>query len=66
MIRMLSWDDLRARGERRSKSQIRRDIKSGKFPAPAGYCGQAPFWTDEQLDKHIEQLIAEHAAKVAA
>jgi hypothetical protein len=64
--RMLGWDDLRQRGERRSKSQIRRAIHKRKFPPPAGYNGQSPFWTDEQLDAHIEQLIAEHASKVEA
>ena len=53
MIRMLGWEDLRARGERRSKSQIRRDIRAGKFPKPAGYNGQSPFWLEEQLDAHL-------------
>lgn len=63
MIRMLGWEDLRARGERRSKSQIRRDIRAGKFPKPAGYNGQSPFWLEEQLDAHLKNLIAQHAAK---
>ena len=66
MIRMLGWDDLRARGERRSKSQIRRAIKARKFPAPAGYNGKSPFWLDEQIDRHIESLIAEHAGGIDA
>lgn len=55
MIRMLGWEDLRARGERRSKSQIRRDIRAGKFPKPAGYNGQSPFWLEEQLDAHLRK-----------
>jgi len=66
MIRMNGWDDWRARGEHRSKSQIRRAIKAGKFPPPAGYNGKSPFWTDEQIDRHIEGLIAEHTGGIDA
>jgi hypothetical protein len=66
MIRILGWEDLRARGERRSKSQIRRAWKAGSFPAPAGYTGRSPFWTDAQWDEHVAALIAQHAAKTEA
>jgi hypothetical protein len=63
MIRMLSWDDLRARGVPHSKSQIRRQIKAGKFPPPDGYIGKFPFWTDETVDRHTEGPIAEQARR---
>jgi hypothetical protein len=60
MRRIISWEDLRQNGERRSKSQIRRDIRSGKFPKPAGYNGKSPIWTEEQWDAHVERLTAKH------
>jgi hypothetical protein len=64
MKRMLGWDDLRQLGEKRSKSQIHRDIRHGKFPAPAGHNGRSPFWTEEQIGPHIERLITNPDAKV--
>jgi hypothetical protein len=65
-MKLLSWADIDARGDRRSKSQKRRDIRNGKFPPPAGYNGRSPFWTEDQWDAHVKSLIAQHAAKVEA
>lgn len=60
MNKMLTWDDLRSYGERRSKSQIRRDWKAGLFPAPCGYNGKSPFWTPDVIERHIDGLISKH------
>ena len=63
---IFSWDGLRDRGERRSKSQIRRSWNQGLFPRPDGYNGKCPFWTDQTWDRHIEDLMARQAAKGGA
>ena len=34
-MRLLGWDDLRAKGIRDSKPTIYRKIKAGKFPPPS-------------------------------
>ena len=34
-VRLLGWDDLRARGIEDSKPTIYRKIKAGKFPRPS-------------------------------
>ena len=33
-VRLLGWDDLRAKGIKDSKPTIYRKIKAGRFPAP--------------------------------
>jgi hypothetical protein len=59
-----TYDDLRTKwGIPHSKSQIARQAREKKFPAPDGYAGKFPFWTDETLERYIGQLIAQYAAK---
>jgi len=57
-IRLLGWDDLRAKGIKDSKPTIYRKIKAGKFPAPV-YPGKSPAWPEHEIDAHIIGLIAQ-------
>jgi predicted DNA-binding transcriptional regulator AlpA len=60
-MRLLGWDDLRARGIKDSKPTIYRKIKAGKFPAPV-YPGKSPAWPEHEIDAHILGLIAQRDA----
>ena len=57
-IRLLGWDDLRAKGIKDSKPTIYRKIKAGKFPAPV-YPGKSPAWPEHEINSHILRLIAQ-------
>ena len=63
-IRLLGWDDLRAKGIKDSKPTIYRKIKAGKFPAPV-YPGKSPAWPEREIDAHILGLIAQRDASTA-
>jgi predicted DNA-binding transcriptional regulator AlpA len=63
-IRLLGWDDLRAKGIKDSKPTIYRKIKAGKFPAPV-YPGKSPAWPEHEIDRHIRNLIAQRDASLA-
>lgn len=56
-IRLLNWEDLRARGIKDSKPTIYRKIKAGKFPTPV-YNGKFPAWLESEINAHIMGLIA--------
>ena len=43
-VRLLGWDDLRAKGIKDSKPTIYRKIKAGRFPRPI-YPGERPQTT---------------------
>ena len=54
-LRLLGWDDLRAKGIADSKPTIYRKIKSGRFPVPI-YLGKSPSWPEHEIDVHIRRL----------
>jgi predicted DNA-binding transcriptional regulator AlpA len=62
-VKLLSWDDLQARGIKDSKPTIYRKIKSGRFPKPV-YPGKSPAWPEHEIDAHILALIAQRDASV--
>ena len=64
-LRLLGWDDLRAKGITSSKPTIYRQIKTGKFPVPI-YVGKSPSWPEHEIDAHILGLIAQRDAMEAA
>ena len=64
-IRLLGWDDLRARGIKDSKPTIYRKIKAGKFPPPV-YPGKSPAWPEYEIETHILSLIARRDSKRGA
>jgi predicted DNA-binding transcriptional regulator AlpA len=57
-IRLLGWDDLRAKGIKDSKPTIYRKIKAGRFPPPI-YPGKSPAWLEREIDNHILGLVAQ-------
>jgi len=56
-IKLLGWDDLRAKGIRFSKPSIYRRLKSGGFPRPL-YVGKSPAWIESEIDAYLLSLIA--------
>ena len=64
-VRLLGWDDLRAKGIKNSKPTIYRKIKAGQFPRPI-YPGKSPAWVEHEIDAHLLSLIAQRDAGGAA
>jgi predicted DNA-binding transcriptional regulator AlpA len=67
-VKLLGWDDLRAKGIKDSKPTIYRKIKTGQFPRPFPrpvYPGKSPAWPEHEIDAHILSLIAKRDASVA-
>jgi prophage regulatory protein len=62
-VKLLGWDDLRAKGIKDSKPTIYRKIKAGKFPKPI-YPGKSPAWPEHEIDAHILSLIVKRDASV--
>lgn len=56
-VRLLGWDDLKAKGIKCSKPTIYRQMKVGKFPQPI-YPGKSPAWMESEIDAHILSMIA--------
>ena len=60
-VRLLGWDDLRAKGIISSKPTIYRRIKAGHFPKPV-YPGKSPAWPEHEIDAYHLSLIAQRDA----
>ena len=64
-MKLLGWEDLKARGIKDSKPTIYRKIKAGRFPVPV-HPGKSPAWPEHEIDAYIMSLIAQRdAAEVA-
>jgi predicted DNA-binding transcriptional regulator AlpA len=58
-MQILGFRDLKDRGIRTSKVQLRRQWTAGKFPKPFQLVDGGPLcWTDEEIDRHIASRIA--------
>jgi predicted DNA-binding transcriptional regulator AlpA len=58
-MQILGFRDLRDRGIRTSKVQLRRQWTAGKFPKPFQLVDGGPLcWTDEEINAHISARIA--------
>ena len=59
-LRLLGWEDLRAKGIKDSKSKIYRKLKHDPplFPKPV-YHGKSPDWIEHEMDWFIEWLMAQ-------
>ena len=57
-MRILSYPDLREKGIKKSRTQIWRMVRDGKFPKPFKF-GSTNCWTEPEIDKLIEKLAAE-------
>jgi predicted DNA-binding transcriptional regulator AlpA len=63
-VRLLGWDDLRAKGIKDSKPTIYRKVKDGRFPRPI-YPGKSPAWVESEVDAHLLSLIAQRDKEVS-
>jgi predicted DNA-binding transcriptional regulator AlpA len=64
-VRLLSFEDLKAKGVNLSRSQIHRLVKAGKFPAPiklAKTVNGRNSWIEEQVDAHLMALATRNEA----
>jgi len=63
-MRLLDYEDLRAKGIKYSKCHLWRKIKSGEFPKPKKLFGPngKNVWTEEVIDRHIAQLATREEA----
>jgi len=57
MVRLLSADDLRARGVRLSKSQLYNLMKKGSFPRPIKVGGRSVAWPEAEIEAWLQQRI---------
>lgn len=63
-MKLLSFEDLFEKGIRKSRAQINRDIKAGRFPRPVRL-GKSPAWPETEIDEYIRSLIAARDAQGA-
>jgi len=56
--RLLSYDDLRARGIPFSKIHLWRLAREGKFPAPVKLSHSRNAWVEEEVEHWLEQMVA--------
>jgi predicted DNA-binding transcriptional regulator AlpA len=55
--RFIAFSELRVRyGEKRSRMQLRRDIKAGQFPPPKQISAGRIAWEISELDAHYDSL----------
>jgi predicted DNA-binding transcriptional regulator AlpA len=53
--RFVSYDELRTLyGETRSRTQLRRAVEAGKYPAPKQLSPQRIGWESSKLDAHYD------------
>jgi prophage regulatory protein len=64
-MRLLSRDDLAAKGLNLNKATIWRKLKRGEFPRPV-MVGNRLAWVEQEIDEYISGLVAKRdSAKVA-
>jgi predicted DNA-binding transcriptional regulator AlpA len=63
-MRLLSREDLVARGLNLNKATIWRKLKAGEFPRPV-MVGNRLAWVEGEIDEYIAGLIAKRDSKVA-
>lgn len=56
--KLLSYEDLRARGISLSKVQLWRNERGGKFPKRVTISHQRIAWVESEIDAYIAQCIA--------
>lgn len=59
MVKLLSADDLRARGVRLSKSQLYNLMKQGSFPRPIKVGGRSVAWPEPEIDAWLQERMDE-------
>jgi prophage regulatory protein len=56
---LLSYDDLQRKGIRRSKPQLWRDERDGRFPKRVYPSPGRVAWVESEIDEHIRTIIAD-------
>lgn len=57
--RLLSYDDLKARGITLSKLQLWRMARDGKFPKPVKLSHSRNAWVEDEINDWLDQRVAE-------
>ena len=65
-MKILDHDGLKARGIPHSKVQLWRLVRAGKFPAPIKIGQNRNGWVDTEIDRYIEERVAERDSKMGA
>jgi prophage regulatory protein len=63
-MRLLSRDDLAAKGISLNKATIWRKLKAGEFPRPVKI-GNRLAWVEREIDEYIAGLVAKRDSEVA-
>ena len=53
--RLLRWSELKGRVPK-SRTQVWRDIRAGKFPAPVRIGVNSVAWFEDEIDAYLETL----------
>jgi prophage regulatory protein len=64
-MRMLTIDDLRAKGIKWSRQHIHRKVRRGEFPRPVKLGSSTNAWPESEVDAFLEARVAERDAAVA-
>jgi predicted DNA-binding transcriptional regulator AlpA len=62
-MKLLSREDLAAKGIRLNKATIWRKLKAGEFPRPI-MVGNRHAWVEREIDEYIAGLVAKRDSKV--
>jgi predicted DNA-binding transcriptional regulator AlpA len=65
MTKLLSREDLAARGIRLNKATLWRKVRDGQFPRPI-LVGNRHAWPEHEIDAYVETLIAKRDATAEA
>jgi predicted DNA-binding transcriptional regulator AlpA len=61
--RLLSRDDLKAKGIDYSPSQLHRKMKDGSFPPAIKGAGKANRWLEAEIEAYVSDLLAGRAPR---
>lgn len=61
-MKLLDYDDLRAKGIKLSRTQIWRLVRSEKFPAPVKIGSSKNAWIESEIDALIQRRVEERDA----
>ena len=65
-MRILTYDQLKAKGVPYCRVQLRRKVKAGEFPAPISLSDRRIAWIEAEIDAWIAERAALRETKAAA
>jgi prophage regulatory protein len=57
-MRLLTFNQLKAKGVPYCREQVRRKAKAGEFPRPVDLSNRRITWIETEVDAWIEQRVA--------